>query len=236
MLRCSALSGFMLVFLATTSFAQPPGGRGFGVMRMPAGMLLTMPEVQKELGMTDEQNAKVEDLRGEMRDDFRSAMSGIDFQALRDMSEEERDKKMAEIRTKSEELSKQSDAKVAKVLDEKQMKRLKQLQIQREGAAAFTRAEVLGKLALTDEQKAKIKKIQDDARTQGRPAFNPDASPEERQAAIAKMQESRAKVLKDIKATLSSDQLTAWSELTGKEFKFPQGRGFGGPGGPPPSN
>ncbi len=205
-------------------------------MRMPAGMLLTMPEVQKELGMTDEQNAKVEDLRGEMRDDFRSAMSGIDFQALRDMSEEERDKKMAEIRTKSEELSKQSDAKVAKVLDEKQMKRLKQLQIQREGAAAFTRAEVLGKLALTDEQKAKIKKIQDDARTQGRPAFNPDASPEERQAAIAKMQESRAKVLKDIKATLSSDQLTAWSELTGKEFKFPQGRGFGGPGGPPPSN
>jgi Spy/CpxP family protein refolding chaperone len=232
MLRCSILSGLMLAFVATASFAQFFGGGGgaggLGGMRMPAGMLLTMPEVLRELNVTDAQKTQMEEIRGEVQKDIQSAVSGIDFQALRDMSQEDRDKKIAELRTMAEGLSKKIDAKVEKVLDEKQMARLKQLQIQREGAAAFTRPEVVTKLALTDDQKAKIKKIQDDARPQGRAAFNRNASPEERQAAISKMQQSRAKVLKDIMDVLNDDQLLAWTELTGKEFKFPQGMGMGG--------
>jgi hypothetical protein len=154
------------------------------------------------------------------------------------MSQEERAKKMAEIRTKGQELAKQTEAKVAKILDEKQVKRLKQLQIQQEGAAAFGRAEILTKLEVTDEQKADIKKLQDAARTQGRPAFNPDATTEERQAAMTKMRESRAKLLKDILAVLNDKQKATWTELTGPEFKFPQGRagGFGGRGNRPQTN
>ncbi|MGA2255214.1 MAG: hypothetical protein ABSG53_11170, partial [Thermoguttaceae bacterium] len=221
MLRCSVLSGLVLVFVATISFAQPPGGGGpgfFGGMGMPAGMLLAMPEVQKEIAITDAQKPQVEELRSQTQKDLQEARSGVDFQALRDMSQEERTKTLTELRTKTTEISKQSDAKLEKVLDEKQMKRLKELQIQREGAAAFARPEIVAKLALTDDQKAKIKKIQDDARAQGRGAFNPDATPEERQAAMAKMRETRAKVLKDILATLNSDQSTTWTELTGKEF------------------
>jgi len=241
MLRCSFLGSLVLALVVTTSYAQPPGGRGFGGfgfggMRMSAGMLLAAPEVQKELNVTDEQKPKIEELRTEMQKDFQAAMSGVDFQAIRDMSQEERTKAMADLRTKGEALNKQIDGKLEKILDEKQMKRLKELQIQREGAAAFTRPEVVTKLALTDDQKAKIKKIQDDARTQGRPTFNADATQEERQAAFAKMQESRAKVLKDILAVLDGSQTKTWSELTGKEFKFPQGRGFGGRGANPPAN
>ena len=166
-------------------------------------------------------------------------MSGFDFQSLRDMSQEERDKKIAELRTKGEELGKQIDAKVKKVLDEKQKKRVKQVNLQFEKDAAFTRPEVVAKLALTEDQKTQIKKIQDDARTQGLAAFNRNATPEERQAAMTKMQESPAKVLKDVMAVLNDDQLLGWTELTGKEFKFPQNMGFGGrggPGGPPPGN
>jgi len=198
-------------------------------MQMSAAGLLAMPEVQTELKVTDAQKPKLEELRTQAQEDFRSAMSGVDFQSLQDLSQEERAKKMAEIRAKGEELSKQADGKLEKVLDEGQMKRLKQLRIQRAGAAAFTNSEVLAKLALTDDQKAKIKEIQDAARTQGRGAFNPDATQEERQAAMAKMREAQAKVLKDILATLNSDQSKTWSELTGPEFKFPQGRGRGGP-------
>ena len=40
-------------------------------------------------------------------------------------------------------------------------------------------------------------------------------------------------------AVLNDDQLLGWTELTGKEFEFPQNMGFGGrggPGGPPPGN
>jgi hypothetical protein len=234
MLRCSFLSGLVLAFAATVSYAQPPGGggfRGMGGMGMPAGMLLAMPEVQKELGVTDEQKPKVEEIRSGIQEEMQSARSGIDFQALQDMSQEERTAKMAELRTKTEEIGKQSNAKLEKVLDEKQMKRLKQLQLQREGAAAFARPAISTKLALTDDQKEKIKTIMEEARTQARGAFNPDASPEERQAALAKMQQSRAKSLKDILATLNKDQSASWTELTGKEFKFPQGRGIGRRGG-----
>jgi Spy/CpxP family protein refolding chaperone len=233
MLRCSVLCGFVLAFLATAAVAQPPGGGfGFGMMRMPPTRLLRMAEVQKELNITDAQKPKLDDLLEELQSDAQSAMSGFDFQAIRDMSPEERNTKMSEIRAKTDELNKQSEPKIAKVLDENQMKRLKQLQIQQEGSAAFTRPEVVAKLNLTDDQKAKIKKLQDDAMAQMRSAFNPDASQEERQAARAKMQESRAKTLKDIVALLNSDQAKTWSELTGKEFKFPPFRGFGGGRGP----
>jgi len=210
---------------------------------MPASMLLMMPEVQKELKITDDQKAQLDDLRAEQQKNFQAAFSGFDPRSMQDLSEEERTKKMAELRTKGEELSKQVDEKVGKILDDSQMKRLKQLQIQREGVGAFNRPEVIAKLALTDDQKDKVKQIQDGARPQGRGAFNPDATPEERQAAFAKMQESRAKALKDILAVLTDDQLMDWTELTGKEFKFPQGPmggmrfgGPGGPGGPPRGN
>jgi Spy/CpxP family protein refolding chaperone len=235
MLRCSFLSGLVMAILTTLTYAQPPGGGGFGG---PGGMgsagLLAMPAVQTELKITDAQKQPLEDFRSELQKDIQEAMSGFDFQGLQDLSQEERAKKMAEIRTKAEEITTKGDEKLAKILDESQMKRLKELRIQRAGAAAFAMPAVVAKLNLTDEQKAKITKIQEDARTQGRPQFNPDATQEERQAAFAKMQEARAKVLKDILATLDSDQTKTWTELTGKEFKFPQGRGRGGP--PPASN
>jgi hypothetical protein len=242
MLRSSFLSGLFMALVATLVYAQPPGGGGFGGpggMQMSAAGLLAMPEVQKELNITDDQKPKLDELRTEIQKDMQSAMSGVDFQAMRDMSQEERTKAMAEIRTKTQALTKQTDAKLEKILDETQMKRLKQLRIQRSGAAAFTTPDVVAKLALTDDQKAKIKKIQDEARAQGRAAFNPDATPEERQAARTKMQESQAKVMTDILATLTTEQSATWTELTGPKFKFPQMRGRGGRGGgagAPPQN
>jgi len=117
MLRCSVLSGLLLALVATTPFGQPFGGGGsggFGGMRLPAVILFTMSEVQKGLNLTDAQETRIEETRGEVQKDIQSAMSGIDFQALRDMRQEERDKKFAELRTKGEELSKQIDGKVEK--------------------------------------------------------------------------------------------------------------------------
>jgi len=245
MLRCSFLISLVLALAATVAYAQPPGGGfgrfgGMGGMRASSAMLLGIPEVQKEIGVTEDQKSKVEDLVGELREDGRSAMSGIDFQGLRDMSEEDRAKAMAEIRTKTEELSKKSDVKIAKVLDEKQVGRLKQLVLQRDGANAFTRADVVAKLGLNDDQKAKIKKIQDDARA-NRPTIDfQNATPEERTEFRTKMQEAQTKTLKDTLGVLNSDQAKTWSEMTGKEFKFPAfgGRGRGGnrPAAPTTSN
>ena len=179
MLRSCFLSGLVLALVATVSYAQPPGGGmgpgffgGPGQMRMPASMLLMMPEVQTELKVTDEQKTKMDEIRTDVQKDVQAAFSGIDFQAIRDMSQEERDKKMAELRTKGEELGKQVDAKIEKVLDADQMKRLKQLQLQREGAAAFSRPEVATQLKLTDDQKKKLDDLQKDQPRRRRPQPN----------------------------------------------------------------
>ena len=121
--------------VATTSVAQPPGGGGPRSRRSwrdaDAGKhVVDDARSPKEIDITDAQKTQMETLRADMQKDIRTAMSGFDFQSLRDMSQEERDKKIAELRTKGEELGKQIDAKVEKVLDEKQIKRLKQLQLQ----------------------------------------------------------------------------------------------------------
>jgi hypothetical protein len=251
MLRRSVPTGIVVALAAVTAFAQQPAQRGgmfnaFRGLRMPAGILLMMPEVQTELKITDEQKTKMATIRQEVQQEVQKELIGsFDFQALRDLSQEERDKKLGEVRTKIEGLIERVDGKVEKVLESEQMKRLRQLRLQSEGAAAFSQPEVVAKLKLTDEQKTEIKKIQDESLGQFR-GINRNSTAEERQAAFAKIQESRAKSLKSILAALGDDQLLDWNEMTGKEFKFPanmmgalrgMGGGFGGGmGAPPPSN
>ena len=236
MMRCSFVSGLVLTLVATMSYAQQgPRGGGFvgaGGGAVTAASLVGIAEVQAELKVTDAQKPQLEELRTQMQTELRSARQGVDFQAMRDMSQEERTKAMADLRAKTEPVNKKFEAQLEKILDTTQMKRLKQLRTQRTGAAAFSNAEIVTALALTDDQKTKVKEIQAAARPQGGAgAFNPDATPEERQAAMAKMRETRAKALKDMIALLTPDQAKTWADLTGPEFKFPQGRGVGGGGG-----
>jgi Spy/CpxP family protein refolding chaperone len=214
---------------AMTALAQGPGGRGFG--RGPGGgsgaMLLMMQEVQKELKITDEQKAKLEALGKEVGEKFRASFDRNAFQDFQNLSNEEREKRIAEMRKKMEGVTKEVDEKLTKILDAKQIERLKQLQLQREGAMALTRPEVVKKLGLSEEQQAKIKKIQEDARPKDRPRFDPNQSDEERQAAFKKMREKFEQAQKDCLAVLSDEQMLDWTEMCGKEFKFPE-RQFGG--------
>jgi hypothetical protein len=255
MLRCSVISGLAVAFLASMSFAQPSqffSSGAFpsaisGTLGSPtyAYLLLVMPEVMKELDMTDAQKANWNQVRVEGDKDAHAAMSGIDFQALQKMSQKELEKKQANLNTKNEEMRKKMEEKLEKILDEKQVKRLKQLQIQREGAAAFSRAEVLTKLGVSEEQKATIKNIQDTARIQREKAATSSRADAEALAKLnvsaeekakfkktqeiarkQKMQEARVNLLKDLVAVLNEQQLATWKEMTGKEFEFPQVRSF----------
>ena len=99
---------------------------------------------------------------------MRASFGQINFQELQNLSAEEREKRIGEMRKKFEEAGKGIDEKVGKILDAKQAERLQQLQLQREGAMALNRPEVIQKLGLSEEQQAKIKKIQEDARPTGR--------------------------------------------------------------------
>jgi hypothetical protein len=224
--------GLILALAAATAFGQPggggPGGRGGfggmgGMMRAGGAMILGMPDVQKELSVTDDQKTKLTELQQTAMEDFRT----MDFSKVRGMSQEERTKFFSDIAKKSEE-------KIGKILDAKQMERLKQLQVQMQGVQALTDPDVVAKLKLSQDAQDKIKKVIDDSRQQ-RPQGNFfNMSDEERKAAMDKMQEQRAATMKSALAVLDDDQLLEWGKMTGKEFKFDLGQfgrgGFGGRG------
>jgi len=238
MSRCSiSLTALCALLVASTALAQGGAPGGFGGrgglgalrnMRMPAAMLLYSPDVQKELSITDDQLNKLQTAATEMTTDMQSSIQNI---FMGNMSQDEMTKAINDM-------TKKADARVAKILTEDQLARLKQLQLQSDGVNALVRADIVDKLKITDDQKAKIQKIVSDAQQPQRGGFgamfDPNQTAEERQAAIKKMQdqmqEQRAKTLKDALAVLEDDQLVQWGEMTGKEFKF-SNNGFGGLGG-----
>jgi Spy/CpxP family protein refolding chaperone len=228
---------WVLGSLAGTASAQGPGGGMFG--RGGGGssaMLLGMAEVQKELNLSDEQKKQIEALGQDVREKFRASVGQFNFQELQNLSAEEREKRLGELRKKGEEVAKGVDEKVGKILDAKQVERLHQLQLQRAGAMALSQPDVIKKLGLSEEQQAKIKKIQEDARPKGWGGFDRNQSEADRQAAFKKMREQYEKAQKDCLAVLNDDQMLDWTNMCGKEFKFPerQFRRGNRPGTPPP--
>ena len=143
-------------------FGPPRGPGGFGG---PGGMpasnitLLMMPEVQREIALTDTQKARVNELQGDLQAYMRENMSGINFQEIQSLSEEERDKRFRDVRTNHEAQIKQIDAKLNRGLDGKQLARLTQLVYQRDAIAGLSRPEVASQLKLTDDQKAKLAEL-----------------------------------------------------------------------------
>ena len=218
------------IFVASASIAMTAaaqsnrGGMLFGRGGGGSGaMLLAIPEVQKELNLSDDQKKQIETLGQDVRAKVRASIGSVNFQELRNLSEEEREK----MRKKFEEATKGIDEQVSKVLESKQVERLHQLQLQREGAMALSRPDVIKKLDLSEEQQAKIKKILEEARPQGRSGFDPNQTEAERQAARTKMREQFEKVHKDCFAVLTDDQMLDWTNMCGKTFKFPERQGFG---------
>ena len=159
---------FVVAMLTSVAFSQnqnqarPQRGGGFGGGFGPGSTaLLAVSAVQEELSLNDDQKKQIRELAEKVRQDLRGASNR---QELRDLTEEERQKKFEEIRKKSDEVNKNATEQIGKILDAKQNERFQELRLQREGAAALATANVAEKLGLSQEQKDKIAKIQADAR------------------------------------------------------------------------
>ena len=128
------------------------GGRGQGA---PGALqLIGREEVRKELKISEEQQGIIRELQQSARPDFRALLGGN----FRDLSREDREKKMTELRKTSEKKSKEAEADLyGLILDEPQSKRLKQIVLQQKGNRALTEAETAKALGLTAAQIAKIK-------------------------------------------------------------------------------
>lgn len=157
------------------------------------------------------------------------------------------------MQKKAEESGKKVEEKLVKILDAKQMERLKQLQLQAQGVQALTNPAVVDKLKLSKDAQDKITKVIEDAQN-NRPQFDfRNATDDERKEFFDKMTKQRQETMKSALKVLDDDQLVEWGTMIGKEFKFEAGPGgfgrgmFGGPGGrgrnnqggnnnPPPNN
>jgi hypothetical protein len=101
--------GVLAIGLADSASGQQPGGRGRGRGNFGGGFggfgggggvtqLLQDENVRKELDLVDEQISKLGDLSAKLREDMQAQFQGFDFGSLRDLSEEERNARFAEIR------------------------------------------------------------------------------------------------------------------------------------------
>jgi len=233
MRRCFTLIAALTLVAASVGLASAQGGRGRGFGQLLGGglQLLTIAEVQQELKMTqpqiDKVQAKQQEMREAMREIFQSAGGPQNFQQ---MSAEEREKLFARV----QEVQKKA---VADILDEKQQKRFRQLELQSMGPRALSRRDVAEELKLTKEQQDKIRSIQQQALQEQQAAMQgvdfQNATPEDRQKFREKM-EGIAKATSDkITALLTEEQKKSWTAMLGEPFKFPaRGPGRFGPGRP----
>jgi hypothetical protein len=114
------------------------------------------------------------------------------------------------------------------VLNEKQVARLKQIELQQRGSQAFRDKHVQQTLKMTDEQVTNINTILDDSRKEmaemfkgGRGGFNKET--------LEKVENMRKETTEKVQGVLSSDQRKAYKQMLGEEFKLerPMFRGFG---------
>lgn len=170
-----AVAFVSLTYLASPLSAQPPGGGGFRGRGGPGGPggffggggtigLIQQQDVQQEIELTEDQQTELRTLAETMREEVGEEMRGM-FQGMRDLSDEERDAKMQEIRTRFEQIGKDAEERMQKVLLPHQFDRLKQIdlqsRVQRGGASALSEGELADTLGLSESQRDQLREKQE---------------------------------------------------------------------------
>jgi TolA-binding protein len=107
---------------------------------------------------------------------------------------------------------------LASILKPEQMKRLKQIDLQQTGSEAFDSADVQKGLQLSDDQKAKLKDLNEayarDRRELARPSSGANLP-----GIVRKMNALRKDYLEKAEAVLTAEQMKSWKEMTGEPFE-----------------
>jgi Spy/CpxP family protein refolding chaperone len=161
--------------------ASESGDMGFGLLRIP--------EVQKDMGLTDAQKVQILTLSMEMRD------------GQRDMGR-----------------------KLELVLRPEQLRRLKQIRLQNEGAAALLSAEVSSTLELSPEQLRQLKALRDQVRKAMQQIIEETKglTPEQRRAKMPEilevLQKVRTETSEKASDVLTEKQRAKFDELQGPKI------------------
>ena len=254
---------FCLATILLSAFvqAQPPGGGrsgfggfgggGRGGFSVDRSMLLRAEQVRKELKIEEAQAATIDAALEAFREE-RNAAPRPDRDAISKMSEEEQTALREKSQKEREELSKKMDEALGAMLEPEQAKRLDQIALQMKlntaTVATLKSDDMKSKLALTDDQAAKLDEAEKAATADMMKMF------EETRAAggggqpgggqpggggregFAAMQEkwtaARAKSTEAAMAVLTDEQKKMIEELKGAKFELDMRALMGGRGGP----
>jgi Spy/CpxP family protein refolding chaperone len=223
-----------------------PAGRGMGGMGSGKLALLSREQVQTELKITAEQKEQINAVQTGLREKMRELMParGQGGQGGQGATAEERQKRMAEMQAKRQQLTEESEKKLATILKPEQSKRLGEISLQQRGVQGLKDKEVVEALKITKEQTDKIdaalkwgqeeqQKLFQESRGQG---AGRDAAA--RTAMREKQEKIRAETETKALAALTDAQKEQLTKMKGAVLKLEPmtprtGGGAGGPGGGP---
>jgi hypothetical protein len=203
--------------------AGPGGFGGPGGMMGGGGLLgLAMNEaVQKEAEIVEDQVAELRQLAEKLR----SERGQADRPDWRNMSEEDRQAAMTQMRDQMAKQTAAANQEVEKILLPPQVKRLKEIALQQQGIRALTNDEVATALNLNATQKEKIAAQIEENQGQMRERMQGIDRANWREEAAKIRTEMEGKVL----SVLTSAQKAKFEEMKGEAFEMPQPQ-FGAPG------
>jgi hypothetical protein len=229
-----AVAGLLVFGMVAIVQAQPGGfGRGGG----GPTTLVVNKAVQEDIKASEEQITKLKDWAKEfkttsdkIREDEGVKIGKGGFGKI----DEEMQAKIASANVK---ISKEAYKQLGDVLKKEQVERVKQIERQNLGIQAFTNAEVVEALKLTDAQKASVKGISADLQKETREIYA-DAGiggkggkfdQEKFQEAQKKVQKVQKEYMTKVVDVLEDTQKKTWKELTGEAFDTTKlNTGFGG--------
>jgi len=152
---------------------------------------------------------------------------------FQDLSEEEREERLAEFRKQQEERQTKEKDGIAKILLPHQLKRLNEISLQLAGTGALRDPEVIKELNITKKQQEEMQKVQEKSGEKMRELFQSG----DRENMREKFAELRKDIEKDVLGCLKSSQKKEFEKMKGEPFEldrsalFGGGRGRGAPGG-----
>ncbi len=166
--------------------------------------LLNQPPVAEELRLSEGQRAKAQELLNRVEE--------LWHDTFRDIGQTP----AAELHRHFVERSQLNEADLKAMLSQDQLRRLHQLDLQADVAAALREPEVLAKINLTEDQRDRIKTIEQQEMAHWRGAHQRDALPNSAAKNLGKKSPSSKN--ERILEVLTMEQAVAWRELTGTPF------------------
>ena len=199
--------------------SQRGSGRGFS--RGSLLGLLRMEQVQKEMKLSEEQTAKVQEVVEKLGAEMREQ-----YTALREI--EDRQQRMEKTTALSDEFDGKVREQLRDVVEREQMMRLYQIRMQvRPVVDSLSNRYVAGRLEVTDQQKEKLAEIAKDSQAKQSELYATmrDATDEQRSEAFQKLRQIRGDADEKALGVLTAEQKKSFEEMKGEKIELQMRRG-----------